>query len=117
MKTLNDYLNDLKEKCGSDYKAAKMLGVTNVTVCKIRTRQQLSDDLALKIAEILEIDPSEILLAATIARSDGKVKIAWEKISQMSGRTTAVFWIAGSAAPALLTALKGGAVTAWCILC
>lgn len=85
MRTLNDYMDDLKGKCGSDYKAAKRLGVTNVTVCKIRSRQQLSDELALKIAHILDIDPSEILLAATIARSNGEVKEAWEKISKRSG--------------------------------
>lgn len=83
MKDLISYLDDLKDKCGSDYKAAKMLGISKVTISTLRTRKQLSDDLAIKIADILNIEPSEILLAGAIARSEGRVKEAWLKTSNI----------------------------------
>jgi transcriptional regulator with XRE-family HTH domain len=86
VKDLISYVDDLKDICGSDYKAAQRLGVAKTTISKLRTRKELSEDLAIKIAKILNIELSDLLLAGAIARSEGEVKKAWEKISQNTHR-------------------------------
>jgi predicted transcriptional regulator len=85
MNKITKYLDLMKEKTGSDYQTAKELGITKSAVSKMRKNKRLDDVNAIKIAEFLEIEPEEILLAATIARSKGETKKAWEKISQLAG--------------------------------
>jgi len=85
MKTIISYIDDLKEKYGSDYKNAQMLGISKEAVSQIRKRGTIGDETALKIAELLEIDPSEILIAAAMARSTGEVKTAWENVGKKAG--------------------------------
>jgi hypothetical protein len=85
MKTVIDYLNDLKGKLGSDYKSAKALNFETSTISTIRKRGQISDETAVKIAELLEIDPGEVLIAAAMARSQGAVKAAWEGVGKKAG--------------------------------
>ena len=82
MKALLSYLDELKEKTGSDNKTAIALGVERSTIANIRRRNLMSDETAIKIAQLLDIDESEVLIAAAIARSQGEVKKAWEKISK-----------------------------------
>jgi plasmid maintenance system antidote protein VapI len=82
MKTIDDYFNDLKEKNGSDYATAKALDISKEAVSKIRKRGQMSDETAVKIADQLGIDRSEVLIAAAIARSEGEVKAAWQKTAE-----------------------------------
>jgi plasmid maintenance system antidote protein VapI len=86
MKTAMDYLDDLKDKLGSDYKIAKAFDVDTAAVSMIRKRGKISDDVAIKIADLLEISPAEVLIAAAAARSEGRVKKEWEKISQNTHR-------------------------------
>lgn len=85
MKTVINYLDELKEQTGSDYKSAKALVISKEGVSKIRKRGQMSDETAIKIAQLLDIDESEVLIAAAVARSQGEVKKAWEKISKRAG--------------------------------
>jgi tRNA(Arg) A34 adenosine deaminase TadA len=82
MKTINEYLNDLKEKTGSDYASAKALEIGKSSLSMIRTRGQLGDETAIKLADKLGIDRSEVLIAAAIARSEGEVKAAWQKTAE-----------------------------------
>lgn len=97
MKSIENYVDDLKEKTGSDYKSAKELMVDRSCISNIRKRGQVSDETAIKIADALGIDRSEVLLAATIARSDGEVKRAWEKISLRSGMAALfLFYVIGN---------------------
>lgn len=117
MKDLIGYVDDLKEVCGSDYKAAKKLGVAKATISKLRTRQQLSDDLAIKIARIIKVDPGDILLAAMIARSKGDVKKAWEKFSRNAALTMNSFIVLGVVRPALDRVAKSFFEGVKCILC
>ncbi len=93
MKKIIDYLDDIKRNLGSDYKAANKLEINRAALCMIRKRGQMSDETAIKMAEILEIDASETLIAAAIARSEGKTKEAWEKISKMAGIAASLGWI------------------------
>ncbi|MFZ2406322.1 MAG: hypothetical protein WAW41_14370 [Methylobacter sp.] len=90
MKTITNYLNDLKEKCGSDYATAKMLNISKEAVSQIRKRGTVADETALKMADILGIDGKEVLIAAAIARSEGEVKKMWENISKLSGIAASV---------------------------
>lgn len=85
MKTPIDYLNDLKAKTGSDYATAKLLNTRQTTLSSIRERNAMSDDNAVKIADLLGIDRDELLIAAAIARSEGVVKTAWMNHAQRSG--------------------------------
>jgi hypothetical protein len=86
MKTITMYLDDLKEKTGSDYKTAKLLNTGTNTISMIRKRNQCADETAIKIADLLGIDQGELLIAAAIARSSNEdVKHAWEKASKRMG--------------------------------
>jgi transcriptional regulator with XRE-family HTH domain len=91
MKTLENYLDDLKEKTGSDNKSAKELGIDRSAVSNIRRRNLISDETAIRLADALKIDRTEILIAAAIARSEGEVKKAWENISKRTGIAASIF--------------------------
>lgn len=90
MKTVNDYFNDLKEKTGSDYASAKKLEISRTTISMVRSRGQMSDETAIKVADLLEIERTEVLIAAAIARSEGEVKKSWENISRLTGIAASV---------------------------
>jgi hypothetical protein len=94
MKTLINYLDDLKEKSGSDYKAAKMLKTNQSTIGMIRTRNKCGDETAIKIADLLGVERDEVLIAAAIARSQGEVKAAWENVYKHIGTAATVMMIA-----------------------
>lgn len=85
MKTIIDYLDDLKEKNGSDYKTAKLLKTSTGAISTLRERKKCGDETAIKIADLLGIDQGEVLIAAAIARSEGAVKNAWERTSKRMG--------------------------------
>jgi plasmid maintenance system antidote protein VapI len=109
MKSILEYLNELKEITGSDYKSAKLLQITKESVSKIRSRGQLSDETAIKMADLLEIDRDELLIAAAIARSEGTAKEAWINHAKRFGIAASIL-IASSLTPTF-TGL------ATCILC
>lgn len=90
MKTPTDYLDDLKAKTGSDYASAKLLETRQTTISSIRKRNAISEETAVKLAELLEIEADEILIAAAIARSEGAVKAAWMKHAQRAGIAAAI---------------------------
>ncbi len=85
MKTIENYIDELKIKTGSDYQTAVELGVDRSVISKIRSRGAVSDENAIKIADLLGIDETEILIAATLARSDGRVREAWMRLSKRAG--------------------------------
>ncbi|MBD9362709.1 hypothetical protein [Methylomonas fluvii] len=82
MKTINEYFDELKDKCGSDYAAAKNLGINKVTISSGRRRGQISDETAIKMADLLGVDRGELLLAAAMARSEGETKGAWSALAK-----------------------------------
>jgi hypothetical protein len=85
MKTVLNYLDDLKKKTGSDYASAKALNVTKSAISQMRSRGQIADDTAVNIARLLELEEGEVLFAAAIARSEGEVKQAWIRTSRRGG--------------------------------
>jgi ribosome-binding protein aMBF1 (putative translation factor) len=80
MKTL-EYLDAAKAKLGiaSDYALAKKLNMTTTAISNYRVgRSRMDDDVALKVAKILEIDPLEVIAAANVERSKTpEIKALW----------------------------------------
>lgn len=94
MKTL-DYLDAIKTKfeLKSDYALAKKMGITQTAINRMRHgKVVLGDETALKIAELLEINASEILIQSHMERCrNSAVKAAWEAIGkELKGRHFAV---------------------------
>lgn len=85
MKSIENYLDELKSKLGSDYQISLALGVDRSAITHMRKTKGFKDENALKIAELLEIDPAEVLLAAAMARSHGAVREAWVNVSKRAG--------------------------------
>jgi hypothetical protein len=85
MKSVEKYMDALKEKLGSDYQTAQKMGVDRSVIANIRKRGAISDENAVKVAHLLGIDPGEVLIAAAMARSEGEVKEAWLSLSKRAG--------------------------------
>lgn len=85
MKTVVNYLDELKERTGSDNKTATLLEIDRASISNIRRRQLMSDETAIKVADALGIDEAEVLIAAAMARSDGAVLKAWQRIYKAMG--------------------------------
>jgi hypothetical protein len=85
MREIADYIDEAKAKTGSDYATAQALKVERCVISAIRKRGAISDENAVKIAELIGIDAGEILLAAAMARSQGKVKEAWQSVGKRAG--------------------------------
>jgi hypothetical protein len=117
MKTIKQYVDDLKAKYGSDYAAAKELGIRRECLSIIRKNSRVSDEAAIKMAKALEIEPDEILISAAIERSEGIVKKAWENISRKAGLTMSVYTAVGCGYPALKQAVEASLYGVKCILC
>jgi transcriptional regulator with XRE-family HTH domain len=83
MKTTVEYLDAVKIRLDlpSDYAAAKALGVTRAAVSKYRLGNAFFDDTtALRVAEILDIQPFEVIAAANAERArDSETRSLWER--------------------------------------
>lgn len=84
MKTTVQYLDAVKRKLNlpSDYAAAKSLGITRAAVSKYRVGISGFDDLtAVRVAEILGLDPMEVIAASNAERSkDAAARAVWERL-------------------------------------
>jgi plasmid maintenance system antidote protein VapI len=113
MKTIINYLDDLKEKNGSDYRVAKLLKTNQTTISTIRNRNQCGEDTAIKIADLLGVSREEVLIAAAIARSNNEdAKHAWENISKRAGIAASIGF-AAAYIPYFISAIYNQV----CILC
>jgi transcriptional regulator with XRE-family HTH domain len=81
-----DYLNALKEKHGwTDYRIAKELGISHTAVSRYRNENShFSDEIALRVAELLELHPVAVIADqhAARAKSDESRKF-WKQLSSM----------------------------------
>lgn len=71
MNTL-EYMAACKARLGieSDYALAKALGLSQTGLSNYRTgRSRMDDDVALKVAEILEVHPLQVIAAANAERA------------------------------------------------
>jgi transcriptional regulator with XRE-family HTH domain len=68
-----EYLDACKERLGveSDYALAQRLGVKQPTITSYRKgRSRMSDDVALKVSEILQLHPLQVIAAANAERAE-----------------------------------------------
>lgn len=93
MKTIIDYIDDLKEKTGSDYASSKAMNCDRSVISNIRKRGAIAEENAIKLADLLGIERSEILLIAAIARSEGVVKKEWIDISKKVGMAVVIYGV------------------------
>jgi hypothetical protein len=93
----DDCLNHLIKKFNlpSDYALARVLGVEKGTIYRYRKHEgSFSEEVAIKVADLLEVDHAFVLAIAAYDRSgNAQARAAWLKIAQRIGITTlAVFF-------------------------
>lgn len=107
MKTTVEYLDAIKARLNlpSDYAVAKALHLTRAAVSKQRLGHNVFDDTtALRVAEILDVDPMEVIAAANAERArDDETRRLWERAwGKVTGVTVASALVVGlSVAPSV----------------
>lgn len=100
MKTTIDYLNEVKARIGavSDYDLAKKLEVTRASISNYQNgKRYFDDEMACKVASILDVEPSEVLISAHIERTQNDtVKSAYKVIFERLGGVAASVLVATS---------------------
>lgn len=89
MNTTNDFLDAVKAKTGaaSDYRLAKNLEISTSRIANYRSGySKLDDEIAMKVARILEIDAGIVLAAvhSERAKSDAE-KAVWKSVFEKLG--------------------------------
>lgn len=87
MKT-TEYLDAIKKKhhLNSDYKISKLLGARPSKIANYRNGTSFSDETALQIAKLLEIEPVQVFADMQIERAkDPEVKKTWTELSKKLG--------------------------------
>lgn len=94
MKTTCDFLDAIKARHGlqSDYALAAKLGMTLAAISKYRNRKDpMGDSTAIKVAELLEIDPAIVTAAAHLERAKkDDEKAVWNSILEKLGGLAAL---------------------------
>ncbi len=87
MKTTLEFIADVKAKFGidSDYAAAKILGVSKMTLSSYRNgKSHLGDEAACKVAELLNLDSSYVMACIASERAKKpEVKAAWKHAAEV----------------------------------
>lgn len=85
MRTTIDFLDALKERHGltSDYAVAKKLGITTAAVSKWRNgKDYLGDTTAIRVGNLLEIDPAYVVACAHAERAKQDAeKALWQGLA------------------------------------
>lgn len=94
--TTNDYLDAVKMRLSidSDYRLSKVFGCHTSAISNYRNaRSHLCEETAIKVAEILKIDPGQVLADVAAERTKcPAAKAAWEAAARrLSGAAAAVF--------------------------
>lgn len=105
MKTTIEFLDELKARNGgaSDYAIAKVLGITHQCISRYRVGKDYFGDLtAIRVAELLEINPAIVVSAVHAERSKSEQeKAVWREIFEKLGGVAAsvVIGIAAATLP------------------
>jgi transcriptional regulator with XRE-family HTH domain len=96
MRTTRDWLAAVKAKHGmtSDYQLSKALHVTRSAVSKAQSgRQYMDDSTAIRVAELLEIDPLEVISSVNAERAkEPRERELWERAAAaFRGTASALF--------------------------
>lgn len=119
METTNQLLDRIKEKYGlkSDYALAKAIGMSRERISRYRNSSgELGDDAALKVAELLDLDPGYVLACMSHQRTKSDAaRHAWERLADLVKRHGVAAGMAILAAAPTLSALRLESLV--CILC
>ncbi|WP_151446750.1 helix-turn-helix domain-containing protein [Lacisediminimonas profundi] len=81
-----EYLDQAKRRLGieSDYALAKALGITHSAMSNYRAgRSRIDDSVAVKVAQVLDINPMEIIAAANIERAKtDEMRVMWSGVME-----------------------------------
>lgn len=81
MKHIIDYLDQAKAITGSDNKTAKAMGIRQGHLSTFRGGQSISDDLCVKLAKVIDVDPMEVIAAKNGERTKSpEMRKEWENI-------------------------------------
>lgn len=93
MNTSTQYIDAVKSKTGaaSDYQLAKILGITQQAVSSLRVKRTfIGDETAIKVAELLEIDPGIVIAAVHAERAKSEAeRNAWRSMFEKLGGVAA----------------------------
>jgi len=107
MTTTIEYLNAVKSKTGavSDYALAPKIGLSKQMISRYRLKKDfLSDEVALKVASILEVDPAIVLISVHAERAKNEPeKRAWTALFERLGGKVALISKNTTTAPVLAT--------------
>ena len=82
MRTTVEYLDAVKAKLGlpSDYAAAKALRIAHSAISRYRNgKGSFDDEVAFRVAEILDINPLEVIVSARAERAaNEEARSRWE---------------------------------------
>lgn len=83
MDTFHDLLDRAKARTGSDRRTAAAIGITQGSVSDWRNGKHPSDEQALKLAELVELDGAYVLalVRASRAKSDA-ARDTWRRVAQ-----------------------------------
>lgn len=102
MKTSAQYIDAIRERHGlnSDRKAALLLGVSQPSVVRFRKGEDaFGDETATRVAELLDLEPEEVMIAAHAERArDPRTRALWEGLLKKAGYAAGVVLLAGSVA-------------------
>ena len=94
----------LRHNLASDYKVAKFLDLSQQTISAYRLGRNFFDDsIAIRVAELLDLDPAFVLACVHAERAKKpEVKAVWEKIARAASAAALFFMVLG------VTALDAG---------
>lgn len=100
MSSFQDLLNALRQRAGSDAKAAPLVGIKQSSFSQWRRGHAAPDDeQAVKIAEYLQLDPALVLVLVRIERTRSrKARAAWLRVAERFKDAAAVAALAIGAA-------------------
>lgn len=76
--SLEAMIDKAKAKTGSDYRTAERLGISRSAISHMRKTNQISNETARQLAEIVGCSPLEVIAAAEIAKHPDRAKL-WKK--------------------------------------
>lgn len=93
MKTTAEFLNEIKIKYNlkSNYALAKLMQQTETSISRwIHGRTTLSDESALQVADLLEIDPAYVVACVHAERASDKTRKIWERMATLTAGLAAL---------------------------
>lgn len=112
-----DLIVKYREKLGltSDYAAAKKLGLSKAAISTIKGGTGFSNETAWKVAEVLDMDPAEVIAVCELARAENSHDE--ERVAMWKRRFQAVTHSAATVFGLIAIPYWAEVADKFCILC